>query len=71
MFSMKSSPSFQYFWGSFFVLGCLALGGAAPLQAKTLPEFTQTSPEMWINSPPLTKADVAGKVVLIEIWTSV
>jgi hypothetical protein len=39
--------------------------------AKPLPEFVNQSPAAWINSKPLSKADLAGKVVLIEIWTSI
>ena len=39
--------------------------------AGTMPEFTTSSPEFWINSAPLKKADLRGKVVLLEIWTSV
>jgi thiol-disulfide isomerase/thioredoxin len=44
----------------------------APLQAKEnypLPEFTQTSPKEWLNSKPLTKKDLLGKVTLIDFWT--
>ncbi|MGR8919125.1 MAG: redoxin family protein [Gammaproteobacteria bacterium] len=33
-----------------------------------LPEFTQTSPEAWINSPPLTRGALAGRVLLIDFW---
>ena len=39
--------------------------------SKPMPEFANGSPAAWINSPPLRKADLAGQVVLIEIWTSV
>ena len=35
----------------------------------TLPEPPNQAPEAWINSAPLTKADLQGKVVLVEIWT--
>ena len=38
--------------------------GAAPA-----PEFTHTAPEDWINSPPLTLAELRGKVVLVDFWT--
>ena len=34
-----------------------------------LPEFTHFGAESWINSPPLTKQDLTGKVVLIDVWT--
>ena len=39
--------------------------------SKPMPEFINRSPAAWINSKPLTKADLSGKVVLIEIWTSI
>ena len=39
--------------------------------AGTMPEFTTSSAEFWINSAPLKKSDLRGKVVLLEIWTSV
>lgn len=34
-----------------------------------LPEFTQTSASAWINSEPLSRDDLLGKVTLIDIWT--
>lgn len=45
---------------------------SASLQAKEgypLPEFTQTSQKEWMNSKPLTKKDLLGKVTLVDIWT--
>ncbi|MGB0720886.1 MAG: redoxin domain-containing protein [Gammaproteobacteria bacterium] len=33
------------------------------------PPFTQTSPEAWINSGPLTWDDLRGQVVLLDVWT--
>ena len=36
-----------------------------------MPEFTTADPGRWLNSKPLKKADLKGKVVLIEVWTSV
>lgn len=38
---------------------------------KPMPEFRNQSPSFWINSKPLKRADLKGKVVLIEIWTSI
>lgn len=38
---------------------------------KLMPEFRNQSPSHWINSKPLKRADLKGKVVLIEIWTSI
>ena len=43
-----------------------------PSQAKEnypLPEFTQTSAKEWLNSKPLTKKDLLGKVTLVDFWT--
>ncbi|MEM7400413.1 MAG: redoxin domain-containing protein [Pseudomonadota bacterium] len=34
-----------------------------------MPEFTQTDEIAWINSKPLKKSDLRGKVVLIDVWT--
>lgn len=36
-----------------------------------MPELRNQSQELWINSKPLTKADLKGSVVLIEVWTSI
>lgn len=41
-------------------------GGSGPM-----PEFTTTSEKLWINSKPLKKADLKGKVLLLEVWTSI
>lgn len=43
-----------------------------PVQAKApyaFPEFTQTSAQEWLNSKPLTKNDLLGKVTLVDFWT--
>ena len=34
-----------------------------------LPEFTQTSAQEWLNSKPLTRKDLLGKVTLVDFWT--
>ena len=34
-----------------------------------LPEFTGQTPAEWINSEPLTTADLHGRVVLLDFWT--
>lgn len=44
---------------------------AAPLLAAaptTPPEFSHSSPDDWINSPPLKLSELKGKVVMIEFW---
>ena len=38
----------------------------APWQA---PEFTHSADSDWINSRPLTLADLRGRVVLVDFWT--
>ena len=45
---------------------------SAPSQARDpydLPEFTQVSPKEWLNSKPLNRKDLLGKVSIIEFWT--
>ncbi|MGQ0700178.1 MAG: redoxin family protein [Panacagrimonas sp.] len=42
---------------------------AAASDAPEAPPFTHTKAEDWLNSPPLTWADLRGKVVLIDVWT--
>ena len=33
------------------------------------PEFTVSSPDLWLNSPPLSIKSQRGKVVLVDFWT--
>lgn len=54
------------------LLSRLLLGGAfanAEAINKPLPEFTQSEAQAWLNSSPLKKEDLLGKVVLIDFWT--
>lgn len=37
--------------------------------ARDAPEFTHTASAEWINSKPLTLAELRGRVVLVEFWT--
>jgi hypothetical protein len=57
------------------LLGLLFAAPAAHAQFwfgdRPMPEFANQSPSVWLNSKPLTRSDLAGKVVLIEIWTSI
>lgn len=46
--------------------------GAVATQLNDSPEaaeFTHSSPEEWINSVPLTLAELRGRVILIDFWT--
>jgi len=38
-------------------------------ESRPAPEFTHTSLESWLNSPPLRMADLRGRVVLLDFWT--
>jgi len=40
-------------------------------RGTAMPEFTSASPALWLNSKPLTRAELKGKVLLLEIWTSI
>ncbi len=42
---------------------------SGPVQARAMPEFNNTNPEQWFNSTPLKRADLKGKVVLLDVWT--
>ena len=57
------------------LLGLLLAAPAAQAQfwfgSRPMPEFANQSPAVWLNSKPLSRTELAGKVVLIEIWTSV
>lgn len=54
----------------------LLLSAAVPWYSRAeaplaMPEFKNQQPSAWINSPPLSRNDLRGQVVLIEVWTSV
>lgn len=55
--------------GGFFLMNPSATLQAAAAESAPAPAFTHTSPEDWLNSKPLTWADLRGKVVLIDVWT--
>ena len=38
-------------------------------EVRPLPEFTHTEAATWLNSPPLTVAELRGRVVMIDFWT--
>lgn len=45
------------------------LGGEAEAEWASVPEFTEKKAAGWINSKPLSVADLRGRVVLIDVWT--
>ena len=47
---------------------CVIACSAAQPQPFPAPEFTHRQPAEWLNSGPLTLAQLRGKVVLIEFW---
>lgn len=51
----------------FLLISILAMSSAHA--AKTAPEFISDDATDWLNSAPLTLADLRGKVVLIDFWT--
>ena len=55
----------------FFTLSfsLLIMNSTQAKEAYALPEFTQVSAQEWLNSKPLTKKDLLGKVTLIDFWT--
>jgi hypothetical protein len=38
---------------------------------RPMPEFPHSDPAAWVNSAPIRLADLHGKVVLLDIWTTV
>jgi thiol-disulfide isomerase/thioredoxin len=64
-------PHFARPLGTILVLAAttLPVPAASPEDAPAAPEFTHATGLEWINSPPLTLADLRGSVVLIDFWT--
>lgn len=52
-----------------FVTLLTTLGASAAGNAPQAPEFTHADAGAWINSPPLRRHDLRGKVVLLDVWT--
>lgn len=57
-------------WHAALILigACLMLQGARAEDLTRPPEFTHVAPGEWLNSAPLTLAQLKGKVVLVEFW---
>jgi hypothetical protein len=43
---------------------------ASAADAPPMPEFRQPVPAAWLNSPPLSREKLRGKVVLIDLFTT-
>jgi len=67
---MRNILTFSTFMlGTFFIFNSQVDDVSAQITPFPLPEFTQTNKNQWINSPPVKKAALEGKVVLIDFWT--
>ncbi|TDU24171.1 cytochrome oxidase Cu insertion factor (SCO1/SenC/PrrC family) [Panacagrimonas perspica] len=68
-------PFHAFLLGSGVLLAALGLADpeahAALQPGFPAPAFTQVVPQAWLNSRPLTWADLHGKVVVLEFWTFV
>ncbi|MDZ7829129.1 MAG: redoxin family protein [Halofilum sp. (in: g-proteobacteria)] len=51
-----------------FALAALSASGRVLDDPRPLPEFTHAAERDWLRSRPLTRADLAGSVTLIDIW---
>lgn len=52
----------------FLAFACQSGEAGADLIFKPLPQFSSSNEKDWINSKPLKKSDLKGKVVLIYFW---
>jgi len=53
---------------AFALFGAAAAAPRSTVDGTPLPEFTQASAAAWINSAPLTVAQLRGHVVLLHVW---
>lgn len=51
------------------LLACLAVRVEATEESRPLPQFSHQEAREWINSPPLEVEDLAGRVLLVDVWT--
>ena len=54
-----------------FLTSPLQAQSSVAVEPRPLPDFPASNPGDWINSKPLSLAGLRGKVVLIDIWTTV
>ena len=47
----------------------MAAGGPLTEGRKPLPEFEAPEPSSWVNSSPLTVAELRGDVLFVDVWT--
>jgi thiol-disulfide isomerase/thioredoxin len=70
MFDKPERISWSTCTGLVLLLAVISQPHASELrEAFSLPEFTQNEDDAWINSGPLTREDLHGKVTLISFWT--
>ncbi len=62
-------PLFKRLSSKSLLVTLFILSATLAAQAKEMPEFPQVGEQAWLNSPPLSAADLRGSVVLLEIWT--
>jgi len=65
--NIKSYMSVLLCIASFGLIGLSQAGALA--SPKLMPEFTNANPQEWFNTKPLKRADLKGKVILLDIWT--
>lgn len=58
-------------WVFLMLAAAVLIGSACARETdpRPVPEFTTTAVEHWVNSEPLRRAQLRGKVVLIDVWT--
>lgn len=68
----KINTQFRTYYIFLFLI-FLGMFGLSQVRAfassSVMPEFTNKNPDEWFNSKPLKRADLKGKVVLLDVWT--
>jgi len=66
----ENRMSHRKVWLALLSVLCIAVGTAhAGDIGRSAPELTHRDTASWLNSAPLSLADLRGKVVLVEFWT--
>lgn len=64
---MNTQPRITYLLLFLFVFGLTQMRVIAA--STEMPEFKNNNHDEWFNSKPLKRADLKGKVLLIDVWT--